>query len=397
MDRSHALAVGLALLVACRQPPPSEPQPIPARPLPQVAGSLAIEGISARVTVVRDRSGIPHITASNQDDLFFAQGFVQAQDRLFQMDLWRRSVQGRLSEVLGANFIERDAMTRRMQFRGSVDADWASYGPDAQAIATAFTRGINAWIATTRNQWPEEFALAGWSPEEWRPEDLLNRTEAFVASNGALEALLCARLIQAVGGTRRRAAGVLSPGRRPRSPASIFCHQRRRAEHVRARRDEAVLSGSDAPVPGRLQAESPVAPPAVALTPPTTAGSAFAMSGAAHGIGAPLLAGSWAGDPEPQHPVLDSPSAPGWNVIGATAPWRRRRQAPSPAPRPGADGEGRCFNVSAREEETGMPTLCTSATIEIVLLMLTKPFYLYSRITWSNVPILLQSYLQMPV
>ena len=78
---------------------------------------------------------MPHIYAQNQDDLFFAQGLVQAQDRLFQMDLWRRSVQGRLSEVLGPNFVERDAMTRRIQYRGDLDAEWASYGADTKAIA----------------------------------------------------------------------------------------------------------------------------------------------------------------------------------------------------------------------------------------------------------------------
>ena len=69
---------------------------------------------------------------------------MQAQDRLFQMDLWRRSVQGRLSEVLGPNFIERDAMTRRMQFRGDVESEWAHYGADAKSIAESFVRGINA-------------------------------------------------------------------------------------------------------------------------------------------------------------------------------------------------------------------------------------------------------------
>jgi len=91
--------------------------------------------------VTRDQWGIPHIVAANTDDLFFAQGFVQAQDRLFQMDLWKRSAQGRLSEVLGANFIQRDSMTRRIQFRGDLEREWASYGPDAHRIAIAFTNG----------------------------------------------------------------------------------------------------------------------------------------------------------------------------------------------------------------------------------------------------------------
>src|SRR5207344_2286969 len=150
--------------------------PPAAPPLPQVDGTLTVDGLGAPVTVLRDRWGIPHISATSQEDLFFAQGFVQAQDRLFQMDLWRRSVQGRLSEVLGANFIERDAMTRGVQFRGRAELDWTRYGADTRAIATAFARGVNAWIRSASDNLPEEFALAGWQPEPWAPEDVLNRT-----------------------------------------------------------------------------------------------------------------------------------------------------------------------------------------------------------------------------
>ena len=90
--------------------------------MPQVTGTIEVAGLTAPVRIVRDTWGVPHIYAQSAGDLFFAQGFVQAQDRLFQMDLWRRSAQGRLSEVLGPNFIERDAMTRRMQYRGDPDA-----------------------------------------------------------------------------------------------------------------------------------------------------------------------------------------------------------------------------------------------------------------------------------
>src|SRR6266851_4492917 len=177
--------------------------PPPLRALsPQVSGTLAVDGLSTPVRVVRDRWGVPHIRAGNQDDLFFAQGFVQAQDRLFQMDLWRRSVQGRLSEVLGPNFIDRDAMTRRVQYRGALDVEWASYGPDTRAIASAFTRGINAWVGLARERSPEEFVLAGWAPEFWRPEDLLNRTDAFVSSHDAQDEVFRARLVTAVGAAR---------------------------------------------------------------------------------------------------------------------------------------------------------------------------------------------------
>src|SRR5580765_3811578 len=123
-------------LSACGRPAP--PAPRTPAPLPQVEGTLTVTGLLRPVTVIRDRWGIPHITAQSEHDLFFAQGFVQAQDRLFQMDLWRRSVQGRLAEVLGPNFIDRDAMTRRVQYHGDLNAEWASYGPDAKAIAEAF-------------------------------------------------------------------------------------------------------------------------------------------------------------------------------------------------------------------------------------------------------------------
>src|SRR5262245_16339615 len=102
-----ALAVGAwTAAVACGR---GAPPPLVA----DVTGTAVVPELSAPVRVVRDTWGVPHIYAQNADDLFVAQGFVQAQDRLFQMDLWRRSAQGRLAQVLGPNFIERDAMTRR--------------------------------------------------------------------------------------------------------------------------------------------------------------------------------------------------------------------------------------------------------------------------------------------
>lgn len=129
---------------------------------------------------------------------------MQAQDRLFQLDLWRRSVQGRLAEVLGPNFAERDASTRRMQYRGDPDAEWASYGADTRAIASAFVRGINAWVARARERPPEEFVVAGWRPELWSPLDLLNRTDAFVESGDAIAEIARARLSPVVADAIRR-------------------------------------------------------------------------------------------------------------------------------------------------------------------------------------------------
>src|SRR5689334_5881075 len=113
-----AMAVAAAAAIACRRMSPLPPL------VADVSGTREIAGLSAPVRIVRDRWGVPHIYAETTDDLFAAQGFVQAQDRLFQIDLWRRSALGRLSEVLGPNFAERDAMTRRIQYAGDLDAEW---------------------------------------------------------------------------------------------------------------------------------------------------------------------------------------------------------------------------------------------------------------------------------
>jgi penicillin amidase len=241
------------------------------------------------------------VYAETRDDLFFAQGFVQAQDRLFQMDLWRRAVQGRLSEVLGPNFIERDLMTRRIQYSGEVMSDWSSYGADTRAIAASFVRGINAWVAMAASHPPEEFALAGWRPEVWQPEDLLNRTDAFVASADALTEVLRARLVAAVGVRR---ADLWLP---PTSGPTEIPHDL----------DPAIVSY------GVGDAVRLVGTPAflVGLSGPVGSNS-WVVASRRSTTGSPLLAN----DP---HRTLDHPSsrylvhlhAPGWNVIGATSPW----------------------------------------------------------------------------
>jgi penicillin amidase len=279
----------------------SEPAPAPL--VPQLEGAVAIPGLSAPVLVMRDRWGVPHIEAASQADLFIAQGFVQAQDRLFQMDLWRRSVQGRLSEVLGGNFIERDAMTRRVQYRGNLEVEWASYGKDARAIAAAFVTGVNAWVSLARERPPEEFVLAGWMPEPWVAEDLLNRTDAFLASQpGAQDEVFRARLVSAVGPRVADALLPLEGGLRTIVPSEL---------------DPGVVSPIVAAAVGRVG----TAPFFTGLAAPL-ASNAWAVHGSQSATGSPLLAS----DP---HRLLTSPSlrylvhlkAPGWHVAGATAPW----------------------------------------------------------------------------
>lgn len=282
---------------------------------------MIVDGLSAPVTVTRDTLGIPHIVAANQDDLFFAQGFVQAQDRLFQLDLWRRSVQGRLAEVLGSNFIERDAMTRRMQYRGPLDAEWASYGPDTRAIALAFTRGINAWITLTSGQLPEEFALAGWKPERWAPEDLLNRTDAFLASGGADDELFRARLSATVGSGRAgQLLGFDEP--LPASAVDLKAINYFVADVLRRVGTQPFFLGLSGPIPGLPRSEPPATAKPLPLPVPSIASLAMGVGASRSATGSPLLAGAVNGLLQiPSTRYLVHLQAPGWNVIGATAPW----------------------------------------------------------------------------
>jgi len=113
-----------------------------------VSGTLKVEGLQRPVNVLRDRWGVAHIYAGNQHDLFFAQGFVAAQDRLFQMELWKRSGQGRLAEVLGPSALQRDIDARLLSYRGDMKSEFESYSPDTREILESFTAGINAYIAS---------------------------------------------------------------------------------------------------------------------------------------------------------------------------------------------------------------------------------------------------------
>ena len=174
--------------------------------LSTTSGKLKIRGLQQPVTVLRDSWGVPHIYAQNQHDLFFAQGFVAAQDRLFQMELWKRSGQGRLAEVLGPSALQRDINARLLRYRGEMSVEYASYAPDTLAILQAFTAGINQYIAI-RSQpggpgLPLEFQLAGFKPEPWKPEDCLNRMAAFAMTGNGYSELDHAQLVAKLGAAK---------------------------------------------------------------------------------------------------------------------------------------------------------------------------------------------------
>ena len=170
-----------------------------AKRLAKIDGTIDVSGLDSAVEVRRDRWGVPHIYARTQHDLFFAQGFVAAQDRLWQMDMWRRTAEGRLAEVLGAPAVERDRLARLFRYRGPVDADWASYGPDTKAIVSAFVGGVNAYIAQVKDRPPIEFTLMGYAPEPWTIDVPLARVTTLSGVSNATTEILRARLISLVG------------------------------------------------------------------------------------------------------------------------------------------------------------------------------------------------------
>lgn len=275
--------------------------------LARISGTLTLPALRAAVRVQRDHWGVAHIFAQNQHDLFFAQGFVVAQDRLFQMELWKRSGQGRLAEVLGSSAVERDINARLLRYRGNMDAEYASYSPDTKEILEAFTSGINAYIAEIQKPGgsglPIEFQIAGFKPEPWRPEDCLNRMAAYSMTGNGLSELQHAQVVALLGAEKGSELFEFDPAvKLDPAPGIDFSGL-----------SPAILEnlvGSDV----RIQFPASVL---AALE----GSNNWTISGSLTASGKPLLAN----DP---HRVIAEPSlryivhlvAPGWDVIGAGEP-----------------------------------------------------------------------------
>lgn len=140
-----------------------------------LTGTHILEGLDSAVEVAYDQWGIPHIHADSAADVFLAQGFVVAQDRLFPMELWRRRGLGLLSEVLGEAYVEQDRACRLFLYRGDMNAEWNAYGGDTRQAVERFVAGINAYVRLTREQphlLSQEFRQAGFTPGEWHADDV---------------------------------------------------------------------------------------------------------------------------------------------------------------------------------------------------------------------------------
>ncbi len=161
--------------------------------------TITMAGLRDRVTVRRDERGIPYIEAKNEDDLYFAQGYVTASDRLWQMDLLRRTERGELAEVLGAGpnnaALEQDKQHRTLGFAQEVDAELAQASPASRALMEAYARGVNAYIGSLdATMLPPEFQILQYKPRPWTPADSLLITKVFsegLSSTWRLDVIAC--------------------------------------------------------------------------------------------------------------------------------------------------------------------------------------------------------------
>jgi penicillin amidase len=161
---------------------------------------IQIKGLTDEVEVIRDQNGINHIFASNEEDLFFAQGYLAAKDRLFQFELWRRQATGTLAEILGERELERDRGVRLFKFRGEKETELRRYHPRGVEIVDAFVAGINSYIEEARKSpesLPIEFKMLEILPEFWTWEVVISRHQGLLEN--VSEELNISRVVNKIG------------------------------------------------------------------------------------------------------------------------------------------------------------------------------------------------------
>ena len=272
------------------------------------AEDITVRGVGEPVEVLVDAWGVAHIYAGSQADVYFAQGYNAARERLFQLDLWRRRGLGLLSEVFGEACLEQDRATRLFLYRGDLDTEWNAYGPGTRDAATAFVAGINTYVdacADGRAPLPEEFRVIGHTPARWAPEDV-----ARIRSHGLVH-----NLDQEVA----RARTIARYG-----PEVEELRRRREPEHelkVPDGLDPSVIPADVLKV-YKLATSPPIVPGGGAAQPTEGQGSNnWVVSAARTATGRPILAN----DPHravgmPSLRYLVHLSAPGLDVIGGGEP-----------------------------------------------------------------------------
>ncbi|MFD9893595.1 penicillin acylase family protein [Amycolatopsis sp. NPDC059027] len=277
------------------------------------AAAYEVAGLRKPVDLLVDKWGVPHIYAADTSDLFFAQGYNIARDRLFQIDTWRRRGLGTLSEVLGPSYVDQDRAARLFLYRGDMDAEWASYGPEGRLAATRFAEGINAyvdWLARNPSAVPPEFGKLGYRPARWRPEDVVRIRTHAIGENLSWEVIRAKLVCQAGQGSSRYLRS-LRPAHEAVVPAGL---------------DPCVI-------PDDVLKVYNLATAAVSFTgkgfetkdiaDATTGSNAWAIGPGRTASGRPILANDphRGTDALPSGRYVAQLSAPGLNLAGAGEPW----------------------------------------------------------------------------
>jgi len=142
--------------------------------LPRYSGEISLKGLGSDVTVFRDERGMPHIYASNENDLYFATGYVMAQERLWQMDLIRRATTGRLSEIFGEDYVQTDLFLRSLDMTTKSKMVLSAEDPQILEVLQAYADGVNSYISIQGKKLPPEFKILGYKPDPWKLEDIAN-------------------------------------------------------------------------------------------------------------------------------------------------------------------------------------------------------------------------------
>lgn len=279
--------------------------------LPVTQGTMAVNGPNAPVDIARDSHGIPHIRAESQRDAYFALGFVHAQDRIWQMEIMRRRVSGRLAEMAGERLVPQDRAMRTLGLYRLARKTLSQLSKPVRAALDAYSEGVNAWLRSRSGALPPEFYVAGVRPEPWKPEDsllwgrLLGVQLSVNRRTEVLRALLLRRLPAAK-------VAALWPPYPEDAPVTVPAPQQKSLlipPPLQGRQ------GNEAVLP-LLHLDRILPPP-----PSTSASNSWAVAGDRTKSGKPIIAG----DPHlrfraPNLWYLARVTAPGLTLSGATLP-----------------------------------------------------------------------------
>ena len=175
--------------------------------------TLNVSGLLEPVEVIRDNYGVNHIYAKNEHDLFFTQGYCAAKDRLFQFEIWRRQATGAVAELLGSRELKRDIGARLFRFKGDLKQELNHYHENGEAIITAYTDGINAYISETEKNpslLPIEFSLLDTKPQKWTPDIVISRHQGLLRN--ITEEVSVARMVARLGSEKVKEIENYGPG-----------------------------------------------------------------------------------------------------------------------------------------------------------------------------------------